>query len=154
MTAAQQTCMTCKANSGELSAPGGVIHRDALRQIEHILQPIPMLGWLIAKPLRHVTAFADLTEEESLAFGPLMRRTMAALQRVLDAEKVYLCLFAEAPGFVHLHFHLIPAMREWSTEQRGPAVFDLFGEAKRTGDLTDPAMAIAVAEHVRAALVP
>lgn len=144
--------MTCKANSGELSAPGGVIYRDALWQVEHILQPIPMLGWLIAKPLRHVTAFADLTEDEATTFGPLVRRVMSALQRVTAAEKVYLCLFAEAPGFVHLHFHLIPAMAEWTAEQRGPAVFDLIGEAKRKGDLADPERAGEIARRVRAEL--
>lgn len=146
--------MTCKANRGELSAPGGVIYRDALWQIEHILQPIPMAGWLIAKPLRHVTSFADLTEDEAAAFGPLARRTVAALQRELDAEKVYLCLFAEAEGFVHIHLHLIPAMREWSKEQRGPAVFDLIGAAKRSGDLADPARAAQIAARVRADLAP
>jgi diadenosine tetraphosphate (Ap4A) HIT family hydrolase len=81
--------MTCKANRGELRAPGGVIHNDALWQVEHILEPLPMLGWLIVKALRHVTAFADLTDDEAATFGPLVRRSMAALQRATAAEKVY-----------------------------------------------------------------
>lgn len=152
MTAPVSDCKTCKANRGELAAPGGVIHRDELWQIEHTLQPLPMAGWLIAKPLRHVTAFGDLTEEEATTFGPLMRRTMGTLQHVTGAEKVYLCLFAEAPGFVHLHFHLIPAMAEWKREQRGPAVFELIGEAMRRGNLADPALAAGIADRVRAAL--
>lgn len=145
-------CKTCKANRGELQAPGGVIHRDELWQLEHMLEPLPMAGWLIAKPRRHVTAFSALTDDEAATFGPLVRRTMAALERVTGAEKVYLCLFAEAAGFVHLHFHLIPAMREWTREQRGPAVFDLIGEATRRGNLVDPADAAAIADRVRAAL--
>lgn len=145
-------CKTCKANRGELAAPGGIIYEDALWRIEHILEPVPMAGWLIAKPLRHVTSFGDLTEAEAVAFGPLMRRAMSSLQRVVGADKVYLCLFAEAEGFVHIHFHLIPAMPEWTSAQRGPAVFDLIGQALRRGDLVDPAGAAAVADRVRAAL--
>jgi diadenosine tetraphosphate (Ap4A) HIT family hydrolase len=145
-------CMTCAANRGELKAPGGVIYEDALWRIEHILEPIPMAGWLIAKPLRHVTTFADLTPEEAAAFGPLMHRTMGAMQRILDAEKVYLCLFSEAEGFVHIHVHLIPAMRDWTAAQRGPAVFELIGEAKRRGNLMDTSKAAAIADRMRTEL--
>jgi diadenosine tetraphosphate (Ap4A) HIT family hydrolase len=129
-----------------------VIYEDALWRIEHILEPIPMAGWLIAKPLRHVTTFADLTAEEAAAFGPLMHRTMGALQRVLGAEKVYLCLFSEAEGFVHIHVHLIPAMRDWTAAQRGPAVFELIGEAKRRGNLVEVAGAAVIAERIGAEL--
>ncbi len=144
--------MTCRANRGELRAPGGVIYKDRLWRIEHILEPIPMAGWLIAKPLRHVTTFADLTAEEAAVFGPLMHRAMGALQLLLDAEKVYLCLFAEAAGFGHIHFHLIPAMRGWTAQQRGPAVFELIGEAKRRGNIADPSLAVAIADGVRRSL--
>ena len=152
MTPSDVECKTCKANRGELEAPGGVIHTDELWQVEHMLEPLPMAGWLIVKPLRHVTAFADLTDDEAATFGPLVRRVMAALQRVTGAEKVYLCLFAEAPGFVHLHFHLVPAMREWTREQRGPAVFELIGEAMRRGNLVEPSVATALADRVRTEL--
>ncbi len=142
-------CLTCAANRGELKAPGGVIYEDEMWRIEHILAPIPMAGWLIAKPRRHVTSFAELTPREAAAFGPLMHRTTGALQRLLDAEKVYLCLFSEAEGFVHIHIHVIPAARGLPAERRGPAVFDLIGEAKRNGDLADPAEAAAIAGRVR-----
>lgn len=145
-------CGTCRANRGEIVAPGGVIHEDPLWRIEHILRPIPMLGWLIAKPIRHVTSFAALTSQEAASFGPLIHRTTRALQRIMDAEKVYLCLFAEAEGFVHIHFHLIPAARGLPIGRRGPAIFDLIGEAKREGDLADPTAAAAIADRVRAAL--
>ena len=152
MSPSDVECKTCKANRSELVAPGGVIHADELWQVEHMLEPLPMAGWLIVKPLRHVTAFADLTDDEAATFGPLVRRVMAALQRVTGAEKVYLCLFAEASGFVHLHFHLIPAMREWTREQRGPAVFELIGDAMRRGNLVDPAVAASLADRVRTEL--
>lgn len=145
-------CLTCAANRGELKAPGGVIYEDGLWRIEHILEPIPLAGWLIAKPLRHVTSFPELTDEEAAAYGVVMHRAARALQKVTDAEKTYLCLFAEAPGFVHIHVHLIPAMRDWPPERRGPAVFDLIGEARRRGDLADRADAVAIAARVRSLL--
>jgi hypothetical protein len=35
-------CGTCRANRGEIPAPGGVIHQDALWRLEHIFEPIPI----------------------------------------------------------------------------------------------------------------
>src|SRR2546425_3949235 len=110
MTAAppHRDCGTCRANRGELAAPGGVVYEDALWRAEHAIEPIPMVGWLVLKPLRHVEAFADLTPEEAAAFGPIAHRLTRAMTAVLGPVKVYVCLFAEAEHFTHIHVHLIP----------------------------------------------
>ena len=104
----RQECLTCLLNQGEGKSPGGVIYQDSFWRLEHVLEPIPMVGWLILKSLRHVEHVADLTDEEALSFGPLTRRITRAMREVLRPEKIYLSLYAEAPGHAHLHVHLIP----------------------------------------------
>jgi diadenosine tetraphosphate (Ap4A) HIT family hydrolase len=37
--------------------------------------------------------------------------------------KTYVILLAEAEGYSHVHFHIVPRMREFTDEQRGPNVF-------------------------------
>lgn len=143
------TCGTCRANRGELPAPGGVIYEDALWRLEHIIPPLPRAGWLVLKPLRHVEAFADLSDEEAAAFGPLVRRSMAALRAVLQPAKIYLCQFSEAEHFAHIHFHLIPRAVDAPPEQFGPAVFALLSQAAREGRNLAP---LADAEWIAAAV--
>ncbi len=148
------TCGTCRANQGLLAAPGGVIHEDALWRVEHAIEPIPIAGWLIAKPLRHVEAFADLTPEEAAAFGPLVRRVMRAMSEVLAPAKIYLCLFAELENFAHIHFHLIPRWPNDPPAQRGPGVFDLLRRAGTEGrSLADVDEAARRAARIREAMV-
>jgi diadenosine tetraphosphate (Ap4A) HIT family hydrolase len=127
------TCLTCRANRGEPSTPGGVIHDDGLWRLEHAFEPVPLAGWLIVKPLRHVEAFSDLTAEEAAAFGPLARRATSALMAVLQPKKVYLCLVAEAENAAHIHFHLVPRFEDTPPELRGPGIFALLREAMTSG---------------------
>jgi diadenosine tetraphosphate (Ap4A) HIT family hydrolase len=120
---AREDCLTCRANRGELVTPGGVIYQDALWRLEHSLESIPMVGWLILKPLRHVEAFAGLTPNEAASLGPLARRITRAMTEVLAPARVYVCLYAEAVS--HVHFHLIPRYHETPQVHRGPE-FSIF----------------------------
>ncbi len=117
-------CGTCQANRGELRAPGGIIYDDGLWRLEHALEPVPLAGWLVLKPLRHVESMADLTSEEAAAFGPLVARVTAAIEHLLAPARTYLCLFAEADGFAHIHFHLIPRAPDLPREYHGPRIFE------------------------------
>ena len=154
MTAAppHPDCGTCRANRGELAAPGGVVYEDALWRAEHAIEPIPMVGWLVLKPLRHVEAFADLTPEEAAAFGPIAHRLTRAMTAVLGAVKVYVCLFAEAEQFTHIHVHLIPRLADAAPERRGPRVFEYLREANAHGNRWDVAEAARAADAIRATL--
>jgi len=67
-------CLTCRITRGELPSPGGAIYEDNLWQMQHDIEPISLIGWLILKPLRHAEAFAELTVREAAMFGPLTRR--------------------------------------------------------------------------------
>src|SRR5439155_6102072 len=130
---AHEDCLACRANRGELVAPGSVIYEDALWRLEHCLEPIPMVGWLILKPLRHVEAFADLTPDEAASFGPLLRRATQAMTEVLAPAKVYVCLYAEQKDAQHVHVHLIPRYHDTPRERRGPHVFDYLRDAAVQG---------------------
>lgn len=80
-------------------------------------------GWLIVAPLRHVQALHELTEDEAVTLGALLRRASIALQTVTGCEKTYVMLFAEAEGFSHLHVHVVPRMADQPADRRGPDVF-------------------------------
>ena len=146
-------CLTCRANRGEVSTPGGALYQDDLWRLEHTFGPLPLAGWLVLKPRRHVESVAELTEAEALALGPLIRRASAALTAVLGCPKVYVICFAEAAGAAHVHFHLVPRAADLPPDRRGPRVFEYLREARQRGvDLVDPAEAERVALAVRALL--
>jgi diadenosine tetraphosphate (Ap4A) HIT family hydrolase len=149
-TASNPTCGTCRANRGELQAPGGVVYQDALWRAEHAIEPIPMVGWLVLKPLRHVESVAELTEAEAAALGPLVRRASAALTDVVGCAKVYVVCFAESASAPHVHFHLIPRAADLPRERRGPRVFEYLREAAAAGrNLADVADAAGIGTAVR-----
>ncbi len=66
----------------------------------------PTRGHLIVEPLRHIVDFAELTEDETNAFGKLIKTGAGLLKDKLGAEHVY--LFRINDKVNHLHFHLIP----------------------------------------------
>ncbi len=84
-------------------------------------------GWLVVLPRRHVVALDELTPAEAADLGPLLREVTSALRRVTGCEKTYVALFAEAGGFSHVHFHVVPRMAGLAAELRGPRVFGLLG---------------------------
>ncbi len=145
-----ERCGTCQANRGQFVTPGGVIYDDGVWRIEHAIEPIPMVGWLILKPWRHVESMADLTEEEAVAFGSLSRRLMEAMRDVLHPEKIYLCLFAEAEGFAHIHYHFIPRFADTSMDRWGPGAFEFLAEAHRLNqNLASVSDAVSAVDAIR-----
>ncbi len=85
-------------------------------------------GWLIVVPTRHVTAMDELSDDEATALGGLLRRVSIALCDVVGCEKTYVMLFAEQEGFSHLHVHVVPRMRWFTAEQKGPRVFSFMSD--------------------------
>jgi diadenosine tetraphosphate (Ap4A) HIT family hydrolase len=68
---------------------------------------------MLVKPFRHVLHVAELTEEESVELGPLLRRVTAAVEEVLRPEQVYVCLWSHSGGVPgHIHFVVQPATRD------------------------------------------
>jgi diadenosine tetraphosphate (Ap4A) HIT family hydrolase len=58
--------------------------------------------------------------------GPLLRSLTAALRTVTGCDKTYVALFAEAEGYAHVHFHVVPRMSNFTDDQRGPASLHAF----------------------------
>ena len=150
---AQETasCVACRANRGEIVAPGGALYDDGLWRLEHTFEPFPLVGWLILKPLRHVESLAGLTPEEAAALGPLLRRITAAMLAELAPERVYTVLLAESVA--HVHIHLIPRTRDLPETLYGGRIFDLLEAAFASGQSNgDPGRATEVALAIKARL--
>ncbi|WP_018654770.1 HIT family protein [Actinomadura flavalba] len=80
-------------------------------------------GWLVLVPKRHVTAVADLTDAEAAGLGTWQVRLSRALHDATGCAKTYVAQFAEADGFAHVHFHVVPRAAALPAERTGPGVF-------------------------------
>jgi diadenosine tetraphosphate (Ap4A) HIT family hydrolase len=85
-------------------------------------------GWLVIVPLRHITSPDEMSAEEAAALGRLIRDGSVALKRTTNCEKTYVMMFAEAEGFSHVHFHLVPRMRDLPEDRQGPRIFSYLKE--------------------------
>jgi len=106
-----------------------------------------LAGWLILAPVRHVHALHELTPEEAVALGDLLRKGSIALREVTGCAKTYVMLFAEAEGFAHLHVHLVPRLADQPEDRLGPAVFGYLAD----GNPLAPERRDEVAEAILAA---
>jgi diadenosine tetraphosphate (Ap4A) HIT family hydrolase len=106
------------------------IAADEMWRIAHAINTaVP--GWLVLIPRRHVTSLAELTDAEAAALGSWQVRASRALHTVLGCQKTYLAQFAEAEGFSHAHFHIVPRAADLASELRGPRIFQLLSPAGR-----------------------
>jgi diadenosine tetraphosphate (Ap4A) HIT family hydrolase len=84
-------------------------------------------GWLVLVARRHIEAVDELSEEEALELGSLLRRASMALKQVTGCVKTYVVQFAEAKEHPHVHFHVVPRMDDQPEDRRGPSVFEYLG---------------------------
>jgi diadenosine tetraphosphate (Ap4A) HIT family hydrolase len=122
-------CYTCARNAEfDRLPPRELIAADDLWRVAHAFgSALP--GWLVLIPRRHVTSIAALTDAEAAALGTWQVRLSRALQQVMGCEKTYVAQFAEAAGFAHVHFHIVPRPAGLTRELRGPGIFGLLGAA-------------------------
>lgn len=66
--------------------------------------PIP--GYLLLRLKGPETSLAQLPEETAMALGKMLARAVAAVERAVGAERVYVLSFCEVDP--RLHFHLFP----------------------------------------------
>jgi diadenosine tetraphosphate (Ap4A) HIT family hydrolase len=116
-----QRCRCCAEIEGEISAPGGVIYDDGLWYVSHHTGPQTDPGELIVKSRRHCESLGELTHEEAVALGPVLRSGIQALGRVVVAERIYAVSFNER--IRHLHFLLLPRTARMP---RGHVISDLY----------------------------
>lgn len=104
-------CMACNLVEDPAALPGGQIAVTEYWVIEHCIGPLD-LGTLILKPKRHVTAVADLADEETTELGPLLRRCSQLAATLTGAEQVYDMLWSHADGVPgHVHYVIQPVTR-------------------------------------------
>lgn len=139
-------CLACDLASGDLPLPGGVISETAGWRVEHCIGPLGV-GTLIVKPRRHVLQVADLTEDEALEMGTLLRVTAEAVRDLTAASQVYVCLWSHGP--VHIHFVVQPVFADAIAEfgASGPSLqAAMFSHNRKV----DPSQVADFAERARA----
>jgi diadenosine tetraphosphate (Ap4A) HIT family hydrolase len=109
-------CLACDLAEGRVPLPGGVIHETFHWFVEHTVGPLGV-GTLILKPKRHVKRVSELSDDEAAELGPLLLRSAAVVDELLNPEQVYTCLWSHAGGTpVHIHYLIFPATRELMDE--------------------------------------
>ncbi|MFE6911735.1 HIT family protein [Streptomyces erythrochromogenes] len=146
-------CYSCgKEAEAESSGlpPRECVAQDRHWRVAHALNTA-LPGWLVLLPRRHVTAVHDLTDAEASTLGVWQVRLSRALQSVTGCAKTYVVQFAEAEGFAHVHFHIVPRMADLPPEHRGPGVFELLRRPERERVTAEQAdrMALALRSELR-----
>ena len=119
-------CYSCELETAADVAPSErVLVTDHWRVAHAFDTSLP--GWLVAVPRRHQLSLAELEPEAAAELGPLLTDLTRALQQVTGCLKTYVILLAEADGFAHLHFHVVPRMPDQPAEERGPRIFARLG---------------------------
>ncbi len=129
--APETDCYSCQGNADidRLSLRDRVAADQFWRVAHAFNSALP--GWLVLLPRRHVTTIAELTDAEAASLGSWQVRLSRALHAVTGCAKTYVAQFAEAEGFAHVHFHILPRPASLAEENRGPRVFGLLGGADR-----------------------
>lgn len=127
--------MDCYSCAGEAEfdrlPPRERVAGDELWRVAHAIgTAVP--GWLVLLPRRHVTSVAALSDAEASSLGTWQVRISRALHVVMGCEKTYVAQFAEAEGFAHVHFHIIPRPADLPAALRGPKIFGALGADGRT----------------------
>jgi diadenosine tetraphosphate (Ap4A) HIT family hydrolase len=101
-----ESCSVCSELAGRIPAPGGVVFRNEWWEVAHHTGPWTDPGELIVKARRHVESLAELTPGEAATLGPILRAAVAAVERVVRPERVYVASYGERVR--HVHFFLLP----------------------------------------------
>jgi diadenosine tetraphosphate (Ap4A) HIT family hydrolase len=119
-------CFACRNTAAPDLPVRERIFRTAHWRVAHAVRT-GLPGWLVVVPTVHVTALADLEHAAAAELGTVLRDVSEALHAVVGCVKTYVVLFAEAEGFGHVHFHVIPRMADQPDELRGPRIFQMLG---------------------------
>jgi diadenosine tetraphosphate (Ap4A) HIT family hydrolase len=116
-------CYICDVTAeGDASPSWQRIYVDEHWRVAHAYDSA-LLGWLVVVARRHIESLAEMTEQEALALGPLLRALSIALQEFTGATKAYVMFLAENTLHRHVHMHVIPRMPDLPDELRGPGIF-------------------------------
>jgi diadenosine tetraphosphate (Ap4A) HIT family hydrolase len=74
------------------------------------------------------------------------------LRGVVGATKTYVVLFAEAEGFDHVHFHVVPRIDWFTQADLGPNVFHFLEEGDQVPAVEKERLAAELGDAIRASL--
>jgi diadenosine tetraphosphate (Ap4A) HIT family hydrolase len=144
-------CFSCASNDRFDGLPRRErIGSDDFWRVAHAVRT-SLPGWLVLVPRRHVVSIADLTDAEAAGLGLWQVRLSRALTATTGCVKTYVVQFAEAQGFSHVHFHIVPRMPDLPPERRGPRIFDQLGvpDEQVVSDEHIDALSATLAERLR-----
>jgi len=104
-----QSCSVCAEVAGRIAAPGGVVFQNDWWVVAHHTGPWTDPGELIVKARRHCESLSELTPAERASLGPVLSAAVAAVERVVRPERVYVASWGERVR--HVHFFLLPRTR-------------------------------------------
>jgi len=122
-------CFSCERNARDPDQlpPRERVYDDGLWRVAHALSS-SLAGWMCAITRRHLTSISELSPAEASSLGQLLQRLSAALEEATGAAKCYVMFFAEAPGFEHLHIHVVPRLSGLTPDRTGPSVIAYLNE--------------------------
>lgn len=122
-------CYNCRLEAAPDLPPREAVVRTPYWRVAHAFDSA-LPGWLVLVPTEHLLALHELSEPALVELGRLQGQLAQALHEVLGAQKTYLMQFSEAPGFTHLHVHLVPRMPDQPDERKGPGILGYLGAAE------------------------
>lgn len=96
---------------------------------------------------RHAIALHELTSDEFAELGSVLELTVRALHEALGPAKEYAACYAEAKGFEHIHFHVVPRAQDMPEELLGAGSFELLRVPK--SEAAEPAAVKAFCESLQ-----
>jgi diadenosine tetraphosphate (Ap4A) HIT family hydrolase len=148
VTPMSSECLSCLGLAGTPRiSPGPPIYVGKYWQVEHAY-PSKVVGWLVIALRRHAIALHELTPSEFAELGSVLELTVRALHGALSPAKEYAACYAEARGFEHIHFHVVPRPHDMPEELRGAGSFELLQVSR--SEAADPAAVKAFCESLQA----
>jgi diadenosine tetraphosphate (Ap4A) HIT family hydrolase len=122
-------CKTCelvaRRDGGEAPLWDCILRTQSWDVVHSYNSALP--GWLVVVARRHIEAVDELTDEEASELGKLVRRVSIALRQVTGCIKTYVIQFAEHPDHRHVHFHIVPRMKDQPEDRRSVRIFEYLG---------------------------
>lgn len=106
-------CLCCDIAKQVVLPGGGFVYQDDVVMLHHCLD-VPIPGYLILAPRRHVEAYSELNASEMLHLGCIGQAAVFAMQQLPGVQRVYQASFGEVAG--HFHWHLFPRY-QWMVEE-------------------------------------
>ena len=146
-----EECISCellaRRDRGEAPTWDNILRTDYF-DVVHVIGG-SLAGWIVLVLRRHVEAIDELTDEESVQLGRLLRLVSIGLKDITGCVKTYVMQFAEAEGHSHVHFHVVPRKKDIEPEFKGP---NAFGYLQATENIVPDAERDKLALELRAFL--